>query len=329
MQGEGFVMQGRERRPSRRQAQVLLFTAMFGLFVCSFFIGFLRGLNQRLGIEHGEVFYTAAMSVIYYTLFIILPAGLFAIRQPGLGQNIRIKPLSGRSAFLIVLCAPFGVLFSTYTNALWLTLIEALGGVIPPSPSVHASSNAELIGLICVSAVLPALCEELLFRGMLLSAWEEKGSIRAMLVVTLWFVMMHGSIESIPAQLIGGLVMAFLVICTDSLFAGIIYHTVYNALILIINNASSETEAVSGSYYEALGGASGMVTAVMLGLFMGGMLFLLLRRLYNIHARQGFGCAPSAARDCSVGEYVIILCCAALGLMLYAMNLAEILGVVK
>ncbi|MBQ4227903.1 MAG: CPBP family intramembrane metalloprotease [Clostridia bacterium] len=327
MQGEGFVMQGRERRPSRRQAQILLFTAMLGLFVCSFFIGFLRALNQRLGIEHGELFYTAAMSVIYYTLFIILPAGLFAIRQPGLGENIRFKPLGGRAAFLIVLCAPFGVLFSTYANALWLTLIEALGGVIPPSPSVHAGSIAELIGLICVSAILPAVCEELLFRGMLLSAWEEKGSIRAMLIVTVWFTMMHGSIESIPAQFIGGLIMAFLVICTDSLFAGIVYHTVYNALVLIINNASNDTEAVTGSYYEALGGASGMVSVVLLGLIMGGMLFFLLRRLYKGYCAKGFGFAPAKARKCAVSEYVIILCCAALGLMLYAMNLAEILGV--
>ena len=83
-----------------------------------------------------------------------------------------------------------------------------------------------------LSAVLPAVCEETLFRGALLSAWEEKGSAKAMLIVSVLFMLLHGSVTGIPSELAAGLILCFLAISTGSVFAGIIFHTVYNSAIL-------------------------------------------------------------------------------------------------
>ena len=93
-------------------------------------------------------------------------------------------------------------------------------------------------------ASFSAICEELLFRGFVLSAWESRGTWFAMGVTAVLFALLHGNLYGIPAYLLVGAVAGYLAFALDSLYAAMIYHTVYNASCLVLPYlASGQGEA--------------------------------------------------------------------------------------
>ena len=331
MEGKGFILPDRERVPSVFAASCLFFAAVLGQPVTSLLVSFLMRLAAKAGARAGAGYFQMLGTVFYYLLFIALPYAAYALRHPGIGENVRFKPLGGGQALLCAFAAILAVMCLSALTYLWIILLEALGGRIPDSPSLTASTPGELIGLVLLSAVLPAVCEETLFRGALLSAWEEKGSAKAMLIVSVLFMLLHGSVTGIPSELAAGLILCFLAIRTGSVFAGIIFHTVYNSAILIINYASAgsaEAEA-SQSYFNAIGGAAGLLGLFMRLLLFSLLLFFVLRALYRKSATDGFGVSEASRREKSAYEYVVIICGVLAALLLYAEDILTLIGVIR
>ena len=92
------------------------------------------------------------------------------------------------------------------------------------------SGNNLWINLLIV-AVCPAICEEIFFRGFLLSAFvEEKHPVRGIIITGLLFAVMHMSlIKMIPIFLLG-VVIAYTVYKTKSIFIGMLIHFMNNGL---------------------------------------------------------------------------------------------------
>ena len=83
--------------------------------------------------------------------------------------------------------------------------------------------------------MLPAFCEELLFRGVLLNACENgMGSIRAVFTVGFCFALFHGSPEQTVYQFIAGCVFAFVAVRSRSVTPSVLMHFINNALIVIL-----------------------------------------------------------------------------------------------
>ena len=331
MEGKGFVLPDRERTPSVFAASCLYFLAVIGQPVTSLLFSFLLGLFAKAGFRVNAGDFNTFATAFYYLAFIALPFALCAVRHPGIGESVRFKPLSGGNALLCTLAALLGVLCMSALTYLWIIILEALGGKIPESPSFTASTPGQLIGLVLLSAVLPGVCEELLFRGTLLSAWEEKGSLKAVLIVSFLFMLLHGSVSGMPAELAAGLILAFLAVSTDSLFAGIIFHTVYNSAILIINYASSGASGApeEQSYFTAIGGAEGLAALIIRLAITSALLYFVLRTVYRRSAKQGFGIKETSIREKSASEYTVILCGVLAAFLLYAEDILKLAGVLK
>ena len=84
------------------------------------------------------------------------------------------------------------------------------------------------IGLILAYAVLPAICEELTFRGILCAEYEGRGVVCSFVYSTLWFALLHFNPEKLLAYLFAGVVLCALLYATRSVFACIIAHFFYN-----------------------------------------------------------------------------------------------------
>ncbi|MCP4501474.1 MAG: ABC transporter permease subunit [Deltaproteobacteria bacterium] len=81
-------------------------------------------------------------------------------------------------------------------------------------------------------AVLPALCEEMAFRGSLLSA--AKRPWLGVVVVAVVFAVFHGSLMRAPITFIVGLFVGLLRVKTGSLFPSILLHLTHNGVALLI-----------------------------------------------------------------------------------------------
>jgi sodium transport system permease protein len=84
-------------------------------------------------------------------------------------------------------------------------------------------------------AVSPAICEEVLFRGALLSAFRQRmGTVACVVVVALLFGIFHMSPYRFLPTAFSGALLTWLVLRTDSLLAAIVTHGVMNASLVAL-----------------------------------------------------------------------------------------------
>lgn len=175
----------------------------------------------------------AIVNALYYLPFMLLPVGLYMLRRPGLGPTMRLNALPVLPTLSAALLGLLSVYVASMLSAVWGTTLDALGlrglgGAPVPQ------NEAELVTSILTLAAMPAICEELLFRGFVLSAWESRGTWFAMGVTAVLFALLHGNLYGIPAYLLVGAVAGYLAFALDSLYAAMVYHTVYNASCLVL-----------------------------------------------------------------------------------------------
>ena len=75
-----------------------------------------------------------------------------------------------------------------------------------------------------VFCVTPAFCEELLFRGAILSGLKQYGTKFAIVCSSIIFTLMHGNAEQTIHQFIIGVVVGYLFVKSENLWLGVIVH---------------------------------------------------------------------------------------------------------
>ena len=138
--------------------------------------------------------------------------------------------------YVIALLLIFGLLFAVSPINVYVVKLFELCGYVPRESSSYYPdlSGAKIIPAFLVMAVLPALVEEFLFRGVLLNCCERSmGSVPAVFTVGFCFALFHGSPEQTVYQFIVGCAFAFLAIKSGSILPSILMHFVNNGLLVI------------------------------------------------------------------------------------------------
>lgn len=91
---------------------------------------------------------------------------------------------------------------------------------------------------------LPAVCEELFFRGGMLSALEGNGFYSAMVATALSFALVHGDAANFAGPLCAGMFYAYVTYIAGSVRAAILAHFICNGFSFTVNYLLSEYSAV-------------------------------------------------------------------------------------
>ncbi len=92
-------------------------------------------------------------------------------------------------------------------------------------------SDAPMWQVVALLAITPAICEELAFRGFILSGLRHLGHKgMAILVSSLFFGIVHGMLQQSINACILGMVLGTLAVQTGSLLPCILFHATHNAL---------------------------------------------------------------------------------------------------
>lgn len=94
---------------------------------------------------------------------------------------------------------------------------------------------------VLLLAVLPALLEELIFRGIIFNGLRQRGFWFASIISTFMFAFMHLSIYQFVYPLIMGMVFCFVVEKTGSTLYSIIVHFCNNFIVILISYISNIT----------------------------------------------------------------------------------------
>ena len=137
--------------------------------------------------------------------------------------------------FVVVLICLFGL---QYFIGGFNHLLE-MGGYELSEVALPLDNVGWLILAILLMAVLPAIFEEFIFRGMIMNGLRSKmGDVCAIFISAAMFAFAHGSIEQLLYQFALGVVIAWMVIRTGSLASGILIHFLNNAIVLVLSYIS-------------------------------------------------------------------------------------------
>jgi len=208
-------------------SQALLLAAL--LFPASFYT---QTLAQ--GVTGDNIVNTLTLLAIvqFVMLFILLPWGLCTYLKINVVRTFRIQwPVKARIWLAVVLLGASSwviahqfILLQTEYIPLSDALVERLQNI------ANQLANAPLWELVLLLAIIPAVAEELLFRGFFLSGTAE--SLKkwpAILTVSVIFGIYHAMTTRIPITLLLGILLAYVCWQSKSLLPGIIIHMMHNA----------------------------------------------------------------------------------------------------
>ena len=246
-ENKSFVPLTERVRPSISAAAWLTLLASAGLWAATLVELFL----PPGGAAARELFTVA----VYYIPFVLLPVVVYAARRRGLTDGLRLNPMGNIITLLSVMTlAVLCVYAASAIDSLWVTLLDAIG-LKEPVSALETGQGVSVTLLALTSAVVPAVCEELLFRGVVFSAFEGRGTWRAIWLSSAVFALMHGNLYGLPAYFLVGAMSAFIVFATDSLYSGMLFHTTYNAAILVIVHlvSAQAPDAAGAAAYSGIG----------------------------------------------------------------------------
>lgn len=172
------------------------------------------------------------LSIIILQMLIFILPGVFycRIRNINIEENLRFKSVSSRGLWFIF--SSFGVLLfgGTLINTATFYLFGNSGQYSLYNTFVPQgdASFTNIIYVVIAFAVLPALTEEFVFRGIVFSEYSSYGTGVAIFMSSLMFSMLHFNPHQFFIYFFSGIISAYVVYVTQSLFAAVLLHFVNN-----------------------------------------------------------------------------------------------------
>ncbi|MDE7297114.1 MAG: CPBP family intramembrane metalloprotease [Clostridia bacterium] len=147
--------------------------------------------------------------------------------------------------YLIAVGLQFGLMFSLSTlNSYFADFLGLFGYEVQGVP-MPTLSGWNILPAILVIAVLPAILEETVFRGILSRQMTESGwgTVATVLISGALFSLFHHNPEQTIYQFICGVCFALLALRAGSILPGIVAHFLNNATVLVLTAVFSPSGA--------------------------------------------------------------------------------------
>ena len=152
--------------------------------------------------------------------------------------NFKLNPFILLCVIIIGLVAMFGFsplinMFDKFTTDL---------GYKSGTSAIDISTFWKFFAAIFYIGLLPAICEELIFRGVITNGLKKYGTWATIIISAVFFALMHQNLQQLIYQLFLGGVMAYIVIKTGSIIYTMILHFFNNFVILLSSYLSGDVE---------------------------------------------------------------------------------------
>lgn len=232
-------------------------------FVLLILLGFQYAVNNGY-VSSGLPVYGLTMAAAFLFPFVLL----LAMGKGSEGMSYRFVPMRLRWLTFTVLMAITLAFMSFLLN--W-GVARLFSGEYTVQ-STLAIGEQPLWLILCISVLLPALLEELFFRGALLPALEGGSFWSAMLISALSFALVHGDLTNLIGPFVCGLIYAYMTYITGSVWSAVLAHMINNALTFVVGYMLQK--------YAAVGLWEYFLLAVVILFFV--FLFLAMGRLERL-----------------------------------------------
>lgn len=205
------------------------------------------------------------------------------VRHLNVRSFYRLKPIAPTAVGVWIVFGIGANCFATVLNAPVYRLLAAFDAFEAVSVAVPETMGEYVLGIV-FTALFPAVLEELFCRGAVLREYERYGTVFSVFAAALMFALLHMSVASFVFTWVLGIVLAVVVLKTDSLYPAVIVHFSVNLFSLTRGYLNSLMPSAMQPMWEVV-----QVFVLAVGAFG---FAVALAMLFMIHGR-----APRKKRD--------------------------------
>lgn len=171
----------------------------------------------------------AYLSLAAIGLFVFMIPSVFYIRFRSLDMrdDLRLRLPAPNKIMFCVLCT----LTLIISSVLYSAMSAEAGGIYTQGYGKLSSNGYDgtqaLYFAVCF-AIIPAVCEELLFRSIIMSELQKSSVLSAVILNSVYFAMLHFDFESFPFYFFAGIVLSVCAYASNSVIASFAVHLGYN-----------------------------------------------------------------------------------------------------
>ena len=206
----------------------VLLIVVFGLVLC---VNYLP--DDALGITENPYLAVIVVQLLTYGV----PSLFYSrIRGKELTPHLRLRGFPPSSLLYLFHAAVFMICGVLLISMIMYTVFpDAFEASAVTEYAAFAMNERFFDGLYLVMAfaVLPAVTEEFLFRGIIAGEYESRGAGIAIVFSAIVFAMSHFSIVRFPVYFFSGIMLALVLYATRSLLAAMLIHILNNTAVLL------------------------------------------------------------------------------------------------
>ncbi len=221
---------------------LMLLIATVIMNIVSFLLVFLIQLTgnmdytMKTGISGVPYTVYYLLNAIYeFSGFFIVPLVFCLIANLKLSDAVPLKNNKKYNSFLMVIGAYSVCTIANFSVTLLNTNLSIFGIENTTGTDFAAKDLKDQIFYFVCVAIVPALVEEFMFRGVILNFLRKHGDGFALITSSFLFGLVHGNFVQIPFAFIVGLTCGFIVIKTGSILPSVFLHFLNNGTSVIID----------------------------------------------------------------------------------------------
>lgn len=180
----------------------------------------------------GNNFYTGILITEY--ILILLPNLIFLkVRKLSLKKVLKLNRLSIKQMVYILFIMLFAYPVAVFLNFIMIAMVTSISEAMPIGVPIPENFKDYIFALFVV-AIAPGICEEVMFRGTLQSAYSKFGEKKGLIITSILFGVFHFNLLNLLGPMFLGLVLGIVLIKTNSLYGSILGHILNNGFAMTI-----------------------------------------------------------------------------------------------
>jgi len=185
-------------------------------------------IAQSINFEIG-LFITEYIIVLGIALFII------KFSNAKISDYLKLNKVSMKVLIKTILIAILSIPIVMILNLFSMYILELFGKSIPTSIPMATNFTLVIIQFLLIS-VSAGICEEFLFRGVILNTYLDYFSYgKAIVITAILFGIFHFNIQNILGPIYLGIIFGYLVLKTNSIIPAILGHMLNNGIAYVLS----------------------------------------------------------------------------------------------
>ncbi len=165
-------------------------------------------------------------------------------------------------------CGKFDIKYALLSLLLWFGLIFGLGrtngyivdglakiGLTVPTANYPLNNTVQYLGVLFFAGIIPAIIEEFLFRGVILSSLKGVNVLVRSVIIGALFMLFHCNLSQTIYQFLFGFAFSLFAVRSGSIIYGLVMHLINNVFVVSMAYFAPSVNYLSNDvlFYVALG----------------------------------------------------------------------------